>query len=513
MRHIDWNVTARLDEPLRAPVHRGPRAHRVAAARPLARRWTSAPRGAARTSCSPSWRSRWPGCSPAAATASARCSSTSRSSGSSRRAAAAPTCCGWPTSCGKRRRRRAGTGTTTDLAGAAARRAGDDPPAVARVPRSPTSSPAPAGSGRWPGSPQRHEVVAIRLVDPLERELPDVGLIVVEDAETGEQVARRHQRPGVPPAVPRRGRRPRGGAAGVDLAGSGVRLNDVSTDDDLADALVGMVRRSTAAAAMTFIWPSLLGALVLVPAIIAGLRLRCSAGGRGARGALGASGLVLSGGRRAGSGRRRHLPFAVLIAALAVMIFALSRPQATLATLAADRHGAARRRRVQQHGRRRRRRRPGSPSPSRRRAGFVQAQPSTIEIGARRLRQRRAGHAAADRQPRRRARGHRPAEGRRGAPRSARGCSLALSTIAGTPVALPDPQSDAPPPSIGYFPSATMVLLSDGENTGGPDPIAVAQLAVERRRARLDDRRRHDRGRGDRQSTATRSPRRSTSRR
>ena len=35
---------------------------------------------------------------------------------------------------------------------------------------------------------QRHEVVAIRLVDPLERELPDVGVIVVEDAETGEQV-------------------------------------------------------------------------------------------------------------------------------------------------------------------------------------------------------------------------------------------------------------------------------------------------------------------------------------
>ena len=33
---------------------------------------------------------------------------------------------------------------------------------------------------------QRHEVIAIRLFDPRERELPDAGWIVVEDAETGE---------------------------------------------------------------------------------------------------------------------------------------------------------------------------------------------------------------------------------------------------------------------------------------------------------------------------------------
>jgi len=35
---------------------------------------------------------------------------------------------------------------------------------------------------------QRHEVVAIRLWDPREVELPDIGLIVMEDAETGEQL-------------------------------------------------------------------------------------------------------------------------------------------------------------------------------------------------------------------------------------------------------------------------------------------------------------------------------------
>jgi uncharacterized protein (DUF58 family) len=35
---------------------------------------------------------------------------------------------------------------------------------------------------------ERHELVAIRLVDPREYELPDAGVLVVEDAETGEQL-------------------------------------------------------------------------------------------------------------------------------------------------------------------------------------------------------------------------------------------------------------------------------------------------------------------------------------
>jgi uncharacterized protein (DUF58 family) len=35
---------------------------------------------------------------------------------------------------------------------------------------------------------QRHEVLAIRLWDPREVELPDIGVIVMEDAETGEQL-------------------------------------------------------------------------------------------------------------------------------------------------------------------------------------------------------------------------------------------------------------------------------------------------------------------------------------
>ncbi|MBS0301609.1 MAG: DUF58 domain-containing protein, partial [Proteobacteria bacterium] len=35
---------------------------------------------------------------------------------------------------------------------------------------------------------QRHEVLAVRLLDPLERELPDLGLIPLRDAETGQEL-------------------------------------------------------------------------------------------------------------------------------------------------------------------------------------------------------------------------------------------------------------------------------------------------------------------------------------
>ena len=87
---------------------------------------------------------------------------------------------------------------------------------------------------------QRHEVVAIRLVDPLERELPDVGTIVVEDAETGEQLL-------VDTGDPVFRRRfhaevdAREAALDAQLRRLGLRMHDVSTDDDLAAALVEMV--------------------------------------------------------------------------------------------------------------------------------------------------------------------------------------------------------------------------------------------------------------------------------
>jgi Ca-activated chloride channel homolog len=53
-----------------------------------------------------------------------------------------------------------------------------------------------------------------------------------------------------------------------------------------------------------------------------------------------------------------------------------------------------------------------------------------------------------------------------------------LTAIVGRPVSLPDPNSTAPPPNLGYWGSATIVLLSDGEDTEGPDPVAAAGLAA-----------------------------------
>jgi Ca-activated chloride channel family protein len=53
-----------------------------------------------------------------------------------------------------------------------------------------------------------------------------------------------------------------------------------------------------------------------------------------------------------------------------------------------------------------------------------------------------------------------------------------LTTIVGQQVSLPDPSSNAPPTNLGYWGSATIVLLSDGEDTGGPDAVAAAELAA-----------------------------------
>lgn len=52
----------------------------------------------------------------------------------------------------------------------------------------------------------------------------------------------------------------------------------------------------------------------------------------------------------------------------------------------------------------------------------------------------------------------------------------ALTVIAGKPAVLP--QDGRPAEDLGYWGNATIVLLSDGEDTGGPDAVAAAQLAA-----------------------------------
>ncbi len=102
---------------------------------------------------------------------------------------------------------------------------------------------------------RRHEVVAVRLFDPLEMALPDVGLVTVEDAETGEQllidaadpdfreryaaIAEQHE-----------------AALREALARSGADTLELATDDDLLDALLRYSdlrrRRSRVAAGRRF---------------------------------------------------------------------------------------------------------------------------------------------------------------------------------------------------------------------------------------------------------------------
>ncbi len=88
---------------------------------------------------------------------------------------------------------------------------------------------------------ERHEVVAIRLVDPREFDLPDAGVIVVEDAETGEQLVVDSSDPEL-----RRRLREAGEEREATLRSAtrrvGVDLHEISTDEDLAGALIRLVQ-------------------------------------------------------------------------------------------------------------------------------------------------------------------------------------------------------------------------------------------------------------------------------
>jgi uncharacterized protein (DUF58 family) len=90
---------------------------------------------------------------------------------------------------------------------------------------------------------QRHEVVAIRVVDPVELDLPDLGLVLLEDAETGEQLLADTS----DPLFQRRLRAEvdaREFAVSSALRRAGVTAHRITTDQDLVEALIGMVRHS-----------------------------------------------------------------------------------------------------------------------------------------------------------------------------------------------------------------------------------------------------------------------------
>jgi uncharacterized protein (DUF58 family) len=86
----------------------------------------------------------------------------------------------------------------------------------------------------------RHDVVALRIVDAADDDLPEAGLLLVEDAETGEQLL-------VDTGDPLFRSRLRAGVDERDAAltgrmrRAGVPLHRIDTDRDLVDALVEVV--------------------------------------------------------------------------------------------------------------------------------------------------------------------------------------------------------------------------------------------------------------------------------
>src|SRR5580704_13028550 len=100
------------------------------------------------------------------------------------------------------------------------------------------------GDGDWERSllrlVPRHEVVALRVIDTADDELPDVGLVVVEDAETGEQLVIDSGDPLLRARV-RAGVDERDARLAAGMRRAAVPLHRIDTSADLATALIEVV--------------------------------------------------------------------------------------------------------------------------------------------------------------------------------------------------------------------------------------------------------------------------------
>jgi len=84
---------------------------------------------------------------------------------------------------------------------------------------------------------RRHEVVAVRLLDPLELDLPDLGLLTIRDSETGEQLLVDTHDAGFRKRFARIAAQ-REAELRAGFARAGVDALELSTDGDLVDAVV-----------------------------------------------------------------------------------------------------------------------------------------------------------------------------------------------------------------------------------------------------------------------------------
>jgi Ca-activated chloride channel homolog len=226
---------------------------------------------------------------------------------------------------------------------------------------------------------------------------------------------------------------------------------------------------------MSFLWPAMLVLLLGVPFVVAGyMSLMRRRAARTA--ALAAQGFVPNASSRR-LPRARHIPAALFIGALVVLLIAFARPEVSVGLphregtviLAFDISNSMLATDLQ---------------PTRMDAAkaaakdFVNAQPSSIKIGIVAFN----NGALITQQPTTVRADTLAAIGRlepTGATSLGQGLFTSLSAIAGRPLSLPPNATgdDIGNVDIGYYGSAAIVLLSDGENTSGPDAVSVAELA------------------------------------
>ncbi len=225
---------------------------------------------------------------------------------------------------------------------------------------------------------------------------------------------------------------------------------------------------------MSFDWPWVLLGLLSVPLLVVAYRVQGRQRER-RRHELEAIGLVAaSAGRR---DRWQHLAPVLLLGALTLLLVSMARPEATVAEprregtvmLAFDVSTSMRATDL---------------APTRLDAAkaaartFVARQPTTIRLGVVAF----GDSSVVSQQPTTDRAQVLKAIDRltpEGGTAVGRGLVSALSAIAGKPITVDENAADGVPDDsgIGYYASAAIVLLSDGENTASPDPLAVADLA------------------------------------
>ena len=235
---------------------------------------------------------------------------------------------------------------------------------------------------------------------------------------------------------------------------------------------------------MSFIWPTLLLMLLLVPVLVL-LYLQIQGRRRKFAANYGTLGIVHDA-KGSGMGVRRHIPAMIFLAGIAILLFSLARPQATVnvpriegtVMLTFDVSGSMAATDFQ---------------PTRIEAAkaaaqqFVENQPSGVSIGVVVF-----SDGGISVQPPTDNRGETFDTINRLVPRRGtsigNGILVALNAIvvdAGDPPILStnnfaaDPAVTPMPSPQGWYPSAVIVLLTDGENNQEPDPLMAADLAAD----------------------------------